>query len=105
MRSLSEWRYDPEDAFALQVWANDAVAKEVLARWSMSDNATLSMTAVSLVNNQHASSLLDLEALRGRFNLQLAGMAVPADGIDAALRRADAWCTAVFPALADGSGE
>jgi len=99
---LRDWRYGEEDTHILREWAEDAISTDVLQRWSLSDNTTLSMTATSLMNDQNNISLIDLAALRARFNQQCRDAITPPDGLDAVLRRNEAWCISVYPALVAG---
>lgn len=99
---LRDWRYREEDTHILREWAEDAISTDVLQQWSLSDNATLSMTAISLMNDQNKISSLDLVALRARFNQQCQNAVAPPDGLDAVIRRNAAWCASVYPALVAG---
>lgn len=99
---LRDWRYREEDTHILQEWAEDAISTDVLQQWSLSGNATLSMTAISLMNDQNKISSLDLVALRARFNQQCQDADAPQDGLDAVVRRNEAWCISVYPALIAG---
>ncbi len=99
---LQDWRYREEDTHILREWAEDAISTDVLQQWSLSDNATLSMTAISLMNDQNKISSLDQGALRARFNRQCQDADAPQDGLDAVVRRNEAWCISVYPALIAG---
>lgn len=99
---LQDWRYREEDTHILREWAEDAISTDVLQQWALSDNATLSMTAISLMNDQNKISSLDLVALRALFNQQCQDAVAPPDGLDAVIRRNEAWCTSVYPALVAG---
>lgn len=96
---LNDWRFREEDTHTLREWAGDAISADVLRQWTLSDNATLSMTAISLLNDQRKTSSLDLVALRTRFNHQCQDAVAPPDGLDAVIRRTEAWCTSVYPAI------
>lgn len=99
---LRDWRYREEDTHILREWAEDTISTDVFQQWSLSDNATLSMTAISLMNEQNKISSLDLVALRARFNQQCQDTVAPPDGLDAVIRRNEAWCISVYPALIAG---
>ncbi|MDP1996256.1 MAG: hypothetical protein Q8J90_03575, partial [Gallionella sp.] len=99
---LRDWRYREEDTHILREWAEDAISTDVLQQWSLSDNATLSMTAISLMNDQNKISSLDQGALCARFNRQCQDADAPQDGLDAVVRRNEAWCISVYPALIAG---
>ena len=96
---LRDWRYREEDTNILREWAEDPITTDVLQQWSLSDNATLSMTAISLMNDQNKTSLLNLMALRARFNQLCQDAVAPPDGLDAVMRRNGAWCINAYPAL------
>jgi hypothetical protein len=97
---LSEWRYRAEDTEVLREWTKDRIASEVLLRWAYSEDATLSMTAIALMNDQRRVSSLDLAALRTKLNEQCRQEAVPSDGLDPVAQRTESWCTNVYGALA-----
>ena len=97
---LNDRRYRAEDTEVLREWAKDPIASAVLLRWSQSEDATLSMTAIALMNDQRRVSSLDVAALRTKLNEQCRQAAVPPDGLDAVARRTEAWCTNVYGALA-----
>ena len=97
---LNDRRYRAEDTEVIRVWAKDPIASEVLLRWSQSEDATLSMTAIALTNDQRRVSSLDVAALRRKLNDQCRRTAVPSDGLDVVARRTEAWCTNVYGALA-----
>ncbi len=97
---LNDRRYRAEDTEALREWAKDPIASAVLLRWSQSEDATLSMTAIALMNDQRRVSSLDVAALRTKLNEQCRQVAVPPDGLDPVARRTEAWCTSVYGALA-----
>ncbi|MCL4471617.1 MAG: NACHT domain-containing protein [Gammaproteobacteria bacterium] len=99
---LRDWRYREEDTHILREWAEDAISTDVLQQWSLSDNATLSMTAISLMNDQNKISSPDQVALCARFNQQCQDADAPQDGLDAVVRRNEAWCISVYPALIAG---
>ena len=99
---LRNWSYSEEDVHILRAWAEDTISTDVFQQWSLSENATLSMTAISLMNEQNKISSLDLVALRARFNQQCQDMVAPTDGLDAVIRRNEAWCISVYPALIAG---
>jgi NACHT domain len=96
---LSDWRFREEDTYMLREWADDVISTDVLPQWCLSDNATLSMTAISLMNDQRKLSSLDLVATRTRFNQQCKDVVAPSDGLDAVMRRLEAWCICVYPVL------
>lgn len=99
---LRDWRYEEEDTHILREWAADAISSDALLQWSLSDNTTLSMTAISLMNDQRKIPSLDLVALRTRFNKQCQDVDAPPDGLDAIVRRNEAWCTSVYLTLVTG---
>lgn len=97
---LNDWRYRAEDTEVLREWAKDPIASAVLLKWSQSEDATLSMTAIALMNDQRRVSSLNVAALRTKLNEQCRQAAVPQDGLDPVARRTEAWCTSVYGALA-----
>lgn len=99
---LRDWRYREEDTHILREWAEDAISTDVLQQWALSDNTTLSMTAISLMIEKNKISSLDLMALRERFNQQCQDVVSPPDGLDAVSRSNEAWCTRAYPALVAG---
>lgn len=96
---LINWSYRVEGTEALREWAKDPIALEVLLRWSKSEDSTLSMTSIALMNDRQARSSLDLDALRTKFNEHCRQAVIPPDGLDAVARRTGGWCTATYSGL------
>ena len=99
VQPFEDWRYKGQDVEALRMWASEPIASEVLLKWSQSENATVSMTAISLSKEVAKLAELDLHALHSRFNMQCQGAVVPSDGLDAVLRRVEPWCAPVYEVL------
>jgi energy-coupling factor transporter ATP-binding protein EcfA2 len=99
---LCDWRQVDEKANYIREWAADKTSQEALYKWIESDNPSLSMTAISLLNEQGKISLPVLNKLRERFNAILKEKSTPLDGLDAVFRGSRGWAITAYSALLDG---
>lgn len=98
------WRHSAEDTNALRIWAGTDEAESSLERWIVSDNPSLSLTAVSLMAIVRRNLEDHTDQLIHRFNEQLNSLEItPNDGIDAATGQQVAWVVSIYSTLKDWS--
>ncbi|MFP6558967.1 hypothetical protein WJ542_11700 [Paraburkholderia sp. B3] len=89
-----------EYSSTLRVWAESDESEPVLARWLVSGNPSLSLSAISLIARTRTNLESHADHLIGRFNAQLSlSAASPEDGLDAATGRHSGWAPAVYSTL------
>lgn len=99
---LESWRYRIEDTNVLRIWAKSDVSDSSLERWIVSDNPSLSLTAISLIASTRRSLEMHIDQLIERFNAQLMRSAdAPEDGLNAATGQQTSWAVSVHSILKD----
>ncbi|MFD1122542.1 NACHT domain-containing protein [Methylophilus flavus] len=95
---LEDWSYN-DDINIIREWAAEASTLEVLQEWIKSKNPNLSMTAISILNEQGKVSQDLLESLREQFNQFFNQKITPPDGIDVVFGKSRGWFNTAYSAL------
>ena len=90
--SPGNWGFRVDDNDALRRWSREESTMSTLARWSMVEKGTLSVTGLSLIGSQRAIRVLSLNELIARFNEEMGQcLGAPTDGLDAVSGKVRSW--------------
>jgi NACHT domain/HEAT repeats/Restriction endonuclease len=92
-------KFNSSEREILRSWARIAGTAEVLSEWAHSDDATLSMTGVSLLVAGGHGDMLDRDRLVARLNNEFANSTPPIDGLNGATGELIGWAVSVYASL------
>lgn len=102
---MASWKYRAEDANVLHIWAKWNGSKRSLDSMVNSENASHSLTAISLMSIARRDIEAHIGALIDRFNRQFSVSCVPPeDGLNAGLGRQGPWAASVYSTLKAWAG-
>ena len=94
------WRYRIEDAHALRVWSGARGAADALKGWVDEDDASYSLTALSLAGSENVNFEVNVGEVINRFNAELAAVdRAPRDGVDAATGEHRSWAAGAYSSM------
>lgn len=103
-RPAEYWRYRVEDREALRLWAREEEVAPTLERWVASEEGTLSTTGLALVDGESLYSLISVEKLILRFNVEMRKCTwAPTDGVDVLSGSVISWADRAMTIIHDSN--